>query len=84
MLEIASAGIEKPIRDFDEMIKAVNQYVWVELNNAIKNLSIFEGILADFDNETKEFKIEFFIKGQKKKAHFKWEDIKTVRYAVKF
>jgi ribosome maturation factor RimP len=27
MLEIASAGIEKPIRDFDEMIKAVNQYV---------------------------------------------------------
>ncbi|WP_027063336.1 ribosome maturation factor RimP [Mesoplasma seiffertii] len=84
MLEIASAGIEKPIRDFEEMLKAIGQYICVELQAAIKNLTTFEGILVDFNNQTEEFKLEFFVKGQKKKALFKWADIKTVRYAVKF
>ncbi|WP_026389518.1 ribosome maturation factor RimP [[Acholeplasma] multilocale] len=84
MLEIASAGIEKVIRNKDELIRSIGGYVHFDFNKSVNKLMTIEGIVADYNSETDEFRIEYFIKGQKKKSLIKWEDIRAVRYAVKF
>ncbi|ASZ09049.1 ribosome assembly cofactor RimP [Mesoplasma chauliocola] len=84
MLEVASAGIEKPIRSKEEMLKAINSYVHVELNQEKSTNIELEGILLDFDVDKDTFRITYFLKGQKKKVDFKYEQVKFARYAVKF
>lgn len=84
MLEVASAGIEKPIRTKAELIKAVNSYIHIELNQQKNPSSVIEGILLDFDVNNDTFRITYFLKGQKKKVDFKYEQVKFARYAVKF
>ncbi|WP_031543154.1 ribosome maturation factor RimP [Mesoplasma photuris] len=84
MLEVASAGIEKRIRSKEELANAIDQYVHLELHKAIANSKVIEGFLTEFNVDTQEFKIEYFIKGQKKKSYVKWDDISACRYAVKF
>ncbi|ATZ18693.1 ribosome maturation factor RimP [Williamsoniiplasma somnilux] len=82
MLEIASAGIEKNIRNFEELKKALNQYINVVFKKPINGLQETNGTLVSIDGE--EFTIEYFIKGQKKKSKITWKDISKIRYAVKF
>lgn len=84
LLEVASAGIEKEIRTFEELKQALNNYLHVEFKTPINQVTVVEGNLKSFDPAKKEFKIEYFVKGQPKKIVFEWEMIETARYAVKF
>ncbi|PPE05495.1 ribosome maturation factor RimP [Williamsoniiplasma lucivorax] len=84
LLEVASAGIEKAIRNEDELIKAIGQYIHVEFHDPINKIQKTDGTLTGYEQETKTFDIEFFVKGQKKKLAFTWPIIKQARYAVKF
>ncbi|EOA07366.1 Hypothetical protein MYEA_2340 [Mycoplasma yeatsii 13926] len=84
LLEVASAGIEKEIRTCQELEKAINEYLFVQLNSQQKNVLEFSGHLVKYDSDSNKFGFEFFVKGQKKKIELSWEDIKFVRYAIKF
>ncbi|ADR24079.1 conserved hypothetical protein [Mycoplasma leachii PG50] len=84
LLEISSSGIEKQIRSQEELIKALDQWVYVQLNNEIKKVKEFEGYLTKYNNDTDTFSFLFFIKGQKKTLDVMWKNIKFIRYAVRF
>ncbi|WFQ90305.1 ribosome maturation factor RimP [Mycoplasma feriruminatoris] len=84
LLEISSSGIEKQIRNKEELIKALDQWVYVQLNNEIKKIKEFEGYVTKYNNDTDTFSFSFFIKGQKKKLDLKWDDIQFIRYAIRF
>jgi ribosome maturation factor RimP len=66
LLEVASAGIEKRIRNEQELIKAVESYLYLEL----EKLGVIEGYLKAYDPATQEFRVEYFVKGQPKKVQF--------------
>nr|VZS00491.1 Ribosome maturation factor RimP [Mycoplasma feriruminatoris] len=84
LLEISSSGIEKQIRNKEELIKALDQWVYAQLNNEIKKIKEFEGYVTKYNNDTDTFSFSFFIKGQKKKLDLKWDDIQFIRYAIRF
>ncbi|ATZ17190.1 ribosome maturation factor RimP [Williamsoniiplasma luminosum] len=84
LLEVASAGIEKPIRNEKELVQAIDQYVHIEFHQMINKIKSLDGTIISYDEKDKTFKIAFFVKGQKKQIDFTWELIQQVRYAVKF
>ncbi|MDP4040186.1 ribosome maturation factor RimP [Mycoplasma mycoides] len=84
LLEISSSGIEKQIRNQEELLKALEQWVYVQLNNEIKKIKEFEGYVTKYNDQTNTFTFSFFIKGQKKNLDVKFDDIKFIRYAVRF
>lgn len=84
LLEVASAGLEKKIRNFDEMIAAIGNYIWVHFHKSIDKMSEITGTLEEYNETDKKFKMIFFIKGQRKKIKFNWEDVIEANYRVKF
>ncbi|PPE06384.1 ribosome maturation factor RimP [Mesoplasma corruscae] len=84
MLEIASAGAEKPIKDKDQLIKAIGDYIHLELNKSVNNQNTIEGTLLSYDEVNDSFILGYFLKGQKKKHNFTFNEVKSIRYAVKF
>lgn len=75
-LEVSSPGAERDIRNENELEKAVDSYIHVEVNN-----DIYEGYLLDFTDKVLTLKVNF--KGRIKNLKFNYEDLKYVRYAVK-
>lgn len=76
-LQMSTVGIEKELRNLDEVIKHVGGYVFIEsqlfTGEATLN-SVEEGILH----------VSFFLKGRPKKLAIPYENIKFIRQAVKF
>ena len=64
------------IRNNEEIAKAVNSYVHVELER-----EAYEGYLVEFDGEVVTIKVNF--KGRIKNLKIDLKDIKFFRYAVK-
>ncbi|ATG97459.1 ribosome assembly cofactor RimP [Mesoplasma lactucae] len=83
-LEVASAGIEKQIRSEAELQKAIGSYVHVEFNEPEKGIDSFDGEISSWNPETDEYEFNFFVKGAPKKRKAKFDDIRFIRYAVKF
>lgn len=75
-LEVSSPGAEREIRNNEEITKAINAYVHVELER-----DFYEGYLLDFDGEVVTIKVNF--KGRIKNLKIELKDIKFFRYAVK-
>ena len=83
-LIIGSRGLEQEITSETELIQVLEKYLALDLQQAVKGLTHFEGYLKAYNPETKLFLLEFFKKGQKQKVQFTWDQITKVRYAVKF
>jgi len=83
-LEVASAGIERQIKTEIEVANSVNDYVYLELNKPKDRLQAFNGTITNYDPTTKQIEITYFVKGQKKKMILTFDEIKMIRYAVKF
>ena len=75
-LEVSSPGAEREIRNKEEITKAINSYVHVELEK-----DIYEGYLVDFQDEVVVIKVNF--KGRIKNLKIDLKDINFFRYAVK-
>jgi len=84
LLEVASAGIERPIKTEAELEQAIGDYVYVELTHPIKQMLDFNGTVQSYDPESRQFTFSYFLKGQPKKLSVAFEQIKFVRYAIKF
>lgn len=76
MLEVSSPGAEKVLRNDDEIMDAIGEYVHVEVPGMV-----YEGNLLEADLETVTLRIN--IKGRFKKQIIKKEEIKLIRLAVK-
>lgn len=81
-LEVCSAGAEREIRDENELLAAVGQYIYVKLINPEKGLDEVLGTLLSKDDEG-NLSIEHFIKGVRKKTVINIENISYISHAVK-
>lgn len=77
ILDVSSVGIERPIRDYDELKKALNSYIFLKTKE-----SKAEGKLIDLKD--KILTLESKDKNIKKEIKFNYDDIKFIRYAVEF
>lgn len=76
LLEVSSPGAEKELRNFEELKKALNKYVHIEVENGI-----YEGYLEEVNADSIVVKIN--IKGRIKKQKINFNDINFMRLAVK-
>ena len=74
-LEVSSPGIEKPLKTFEQVEAHVGSYVHIDLKN-------LEGTLASIDGQ--ELLIQYMVKAVRKKMTINYDDIKFIRFAVKF
>jgi len=84
LLEVASAGIEKPIRNEAELNQAVNDYVYLELNSPQKGIVKTYATFLGFDKKDNKYVFNYFVKGKPQKLTLEFAQIKFIRHAVKF
>lgn len=77
LLDVASAGCEREIKSEDDIKKAVNSYVHVKTNE-----QEIEGTLSSYKDEV--LTIDYLDKTRKKTIKINTNDVKKLRYAVKF
>ncbi len=76
MLEVSSPGAEHDLRNKEEIIEAIGEYIYVKTPT-----DIYEGYLNSFDNDILSIKIN--IKGRIKNIDVNYSDIKQIRLSVK-
>lgn len=77
ILDVSNVGIERPIRNDEEIIKAINSYIYVKTKDKELN-----GTLKSFEND--ELLISYKDKTRSKEITLNKKDIKKIRYAVNF
>ena len=77
LLDVCTAGIERPIRTDKEMEKAVGSYVWVKTKE-----NTYEGTLTEVTEE--ELRLSVRDKTRDKLVTVPKKQVKKMRYAVKF
>lgn len=77
MLEVCSPGAEKPLRNEQDLIDAIGEYVYVKTKD-----SEYEGYLLEVTDETLKLKIN--VKGRIKEITLERPNVKKARLAVKF
>ena len=76
-LEVSSPGAERPLRNEEEVNKAIGKYIYTETND----VSVY-GTLLNFSNN--ELEIEYLAKNIKKKITINYLEVKNIRLAIKF
>jgi ribosome maturation factor RimP len=81
-LEVSSPGLERELRNDDEIFKAINEYIYIKCYQKVDGVKEFEGYLRNFDGET--VTIEINDKGRKKEIRIAKKIISLIRLAIKF
>lgn len=81
MLEVASPGLERPLKTKEALEQAVGKYIHVKLYQAIDNVKEFEGILLSFDGQ--DLVLEYMDKTRQKTVTIAYPTIAKARLAVK-
>ena len=76
MLEVSSPGAEHPLRNEEEELEAIGEYIYVR-----NETDAYEGYLNSFENGILNIKIN--IKGRIKNIDVNYSDIKEIRLSVK-
>ncbi|MDO5332057.1 MAG: hypothetical protein Q4E99_05190 [Bacillota bacterium] len=77
ILDVSTVGAERPIRNEDELIKAMGEYIYVKTSE-----SEYYGTLLDFTNGIIHMEVKE--KTKIKNISIDYKKTKKVRYAVKF
>ena len=77
ILDVSTVGVERPIRNIEEMKQAVNSYIYIKT----KEIE-YTGTLFDFSNNT--LKLEYKDKTRVLNVEFEYDKVLQARYAVKF
>lgn len=77
LLDVSCAGCERRIRNEDEFRRAVGEYVHIKTREFEE-----DGYLKSFENG--KVTVEYMDKTRKKAVTVNYDDIKMIRYAVKF
>lgn len=81
-LEVSSEGLEKTLKNDEDIAKAVGKYIFVKLYEKINGLKEIYGDLISFENDV--LVMEYMAKNIKKKIEIKKNQICKIRLAVKF
>lgn len=81
-LEVSSEGIEKELRNDNEIKQAVGEYVCIRLYEKLDGKKEIFGDLIDFSND--EIKLEVINKGRKTEIIVNKSKVAKIRLAVKF
>ncbi len=87
MLEVSSPGIERVLKNDEDIIKSINTYVHIDFIEAfeiMKNVFLkdIEGTLLSYENG--EFELNVNLKGRIKKVKIEKTNTKLIRKAIKF
>ena len=77
LLDVSCAGCERRIRNEDELRRAFGEYVHIKTREFEE-----DGYLKSFENG--KVTVEYMDKTRKKAVTVNYDDIKMIRYAVKF
>ena len=77
LLDVSCAGCERRIRNEDELRREVGEYVHIKTREFEE-----DGYLKSFENG--KVTVEYMDKTRKKAVTVNYDDIKMIRYAVKF
>lgn len=81
-LEVSSPGIERELRNIDEISDSIGKYVYLKTYEKINGQKEFYGdLLSVIDNK---LQIEYKDKARKKQIEIEYEKIAKIRLAVKF
>ena len=80
-LEVCSAGAERELRTDDEILDAVNKFVFAKLNKSYKQMNEIKGDLLSFENNV--LTISYMDKAVRRNAEINREDISMIRLAVR-
>lgn len=81
-LEVSSEGLEKELRNDEDITKSVGKYIFVKMYEKVNGLKEIYGDLLSFENDL--LVIEYMAKNIKKKIEIKKSQICKIRLAVKF
>lgn len=81
-LEVSSPGIERELRNIDEIINSITSHVYIKTYEKIDGQKEFYADLLDVTDEI--LTIEYKDKARVKKSEISYEKIAKIRLAVKF
>ncbi len=81
-LEVASPGLERPIRSLEEFKKQIGGYVEMIVKEPVLNFNELIGTLVSVNQDQIELKIN--LKGRIKVVKISYKNIQSARTAVKF
>ena len=76
-LDVSTVGVERPIRNEEELIKAIGEYIYVKTKE-----NEYYGILKSYNNGV--LSLDVNDKNKTKNISVEYKKVKKVRYAVKF
>lgn len=81
-LEVSSEGIEKELRNDEDIKKAIGKYVFIKMYEKVDGIKEIYGDLIDFDGDILD--VNYLIKNKKKNIKIQKSKISKIRLAVKF
>jgi len=82
ILEVSSPGAERPLKNKEQIMKAMDSYVFVKTYQAIENQKEFEGFLRNFEDDI--LTLEILLKTRKKEVKIPYDKVAKIRLAIKF
>jgi ribosome maturation factor RimP len=82
LLEVASVGIERPIKGLDEFKKHLNEYIEIVVKEPVSSFRELVGTLMAVEDE--EISLKINIKGRIKVVKISFNNIVSAQTAVKF
>lgn len=80
-LEVCSAGAERELRSDEEILAAVNDYVFIKLRVSVNKHDEYKGDLLSFDGNI--LTVAYMDKAVKRKVEIKKDDIAMIRLSVR-
>ena len=81
-LEISSPGLERPLKNYEAVVKNEGAYVYIELNNPQNGMSELYGTILKVEDGV--LSMDYMVKNIHKKCAIEYANIKFIRMAVKF
>ena len=81
-LEVSSEGIEKELRNDNDITNAIGKYVFIKMYEKVDGIKEVYGDLIGFDGKTLD--VNYMIKNKKKNIKIQKNKISKIRLAVKF
>lgn len=82
LMEVSSPGAERPLKNAEAIAEAVGYHVNVTVNEAIDEVTEFQGDLITFESNI--LVLECLFKTRKKKVEIDYRNVKKARLAVRF
>lgn len=81
-LEVSSEGIEKELRNDEDIKKAIGKYVFIKMYEKVDGIKEIYGDLIGFDGDILD--VNYLVKNKKKNIKIQKSKISKIRLAVKF